>query len=93
MSTQLSESPPSESPSSEFQELAPELFKEPPQLESLGPPRPRSKESRDDFRVAENFPHLDQNYKSPPTKLPKKKRKPFQYMKSKLLGFFPSFGL
>jgi len=51
---------------------------------------PRPKESRDNSLT---YPHLNQRYDPPTSRLPKKKRKGFKYIKAKFLGRFATFGL
>jgi len=59
-----------------------------PGLESGVPRRPQFEEPHDDLHAPEMYTHLDQSYKSPPSKLPEKKRRGFQRFKSKLREFF-----
>ena len=68
-------------------------FEEPSQPEPPAPTGLLPQESCDDFLAAEAYPHLNQHFDPPLSKLPKKTRNGFWYFRSRFLGGFPSFGL
>jgi len=59
-----------------------------PSPESGVPMRPQFEEPHDDLHVPEMYTHLGQSYKSPPSKLPEKKRRGFKRFKSKFRELF-----
>ena len=75
VSTQHTE-PPQEEPRP--QEVVTKPSQE-PQLGFRDLMQPRFEELHDDLHVA-TYPHLNQNYDPPPSKLPQKKRKPFKWL-------------